>query len=257
MFRKGDRVTYKGTNDTGTVASKRGDTVRVQWDNGGIETPVHPLELAHGKDGSYSDQEPATANEINTQEKDDSMNNITKYTTAQLVAEADRRGVPVPANLRTEPQPAGFKLEYHCACGMGCTPEDLNTEENCHIIGHSYDGPSVYLDNSNVQLNSNWTAKHGITFHLSNYKCQDDDGNWTESSWTRDELAQLPAMVTKVLSTIDYAAAKEFFEQHPEHFDRVPGVGALAVLADQNNLSAPEAFQAYMDLHKQRSADNA
>lgn len=257
MFRKGDRVTYKGTNDTGTVASKRGDTVRVQWDDG-IETPVHPLELAHTeKDRSTLAKESAAALPTENPEKESVMTNITDYATIDLVAEADRRGVPVPANLRTETPPAGFKLEYHCSCGMGCTPEDLNTEENCEIIGHSYTGPGVYLDSSSVQLNSSWTAKHGITFHLSNYKCQDDDGNWTESSWTRDELAQLPAMVTKVLSTIDYAAAKEFFEQHPEHFDRVPGVGALAVLADQNNLSAPEAFQAYMDLHKQRSADNA
>ncbi|MBP2398658.1 hypothetical protein [Glutamicibacter protophormiae] len=246
--------------EPGTIVKVTKNEIRVRWDDG-LETPVHPQQLAHileaEKDGSYSDQEPATANETNTQEKDDSMNNITKYTTAQLVAEADRRGVPVPANLRAENPPAGFKLEYHCACGMGCTPEDLNTEEKCHIIGHSFDGPGVYLDSSSVQLNSNWTAKHGITFHLSNYKSQDRDGNWVESSWTRDELSQLPAMVTKVLSTIDYAAAKEFFEQHPEHFDRVPGVGALAVLADQNNLSAPEAFQAYMDLTKQRSVENA
>lgn len=238
-FSKNDRVAFTFDKSTvGTVTRSTKAETRVLWDSG-HETPVDPAELVHAQSVT-----PAHSK-------------ISEYTTAQLVAEADRRGVPVPANLRTEPQPAGFKLEYHCACGMGCTPEDLNTEEKCHIIGHSYDGPGVYLDNSNAQLNSNWTAKHGITFHLSNYKCQDDDGNWTESSWTRDELAQLPAMVTKVLSTIDYAAAKEFFEQHPEHFDRVPGVGALAVLADQNNLSAPEAFQAYMDLHKQRSADNA
>lgn len=176
------------------------------------------------------------------------MTNITDYATIDLVAEADRRGLPVPANLRTETPPAGFKLEYHCSCGMGCTPEDLNTEENCEIIGHSYTGPGVYLDSSNVQLNSSWTAKHGITFHLTNYKGQNDDGNWIESGWTRDELKQLPNMVTNVLSQIDYAEAKAFFGRFPEPFEGTPTVNELITLAHDNNLSAPEAFQAYMDL---------
>lgn len=68
MFRKDDRVTYKGTQDCGTVTSKRGNMVRVLWDATGIETPVHPLELAHKENDRSGDfGESATANETNTQ----------------------------------------------------------------------------------------------------------------------------------------------------------------------------------------------
>lgn len=102
--------------------------------------------------------------------------------------------------------PAGFKLEYFCACGMGCTPDDVNTEENCEIEGSVYSGPGVHLNtNTGTQVNSQWSAKDGITFHVSNHGFTSDAENaeYVEKPWTREQIEHLPAMIRLVLAKID------------------------------------------------------
>lgn len=100
--------------------------------------------------------------------------------------------------------PAGFKLEYFCSCGCGCTPDD-RMEEECEIIGHSFEGPSTYLANSTgCQVNSGWTPEDGITFRISNHGHNDLD-EYVERAWTREEVEHLPEMVKQVLSKIDLA----------------------------------------------------
>ncbi|MGR6899772.1 hypothetical protein [Glutamicibacter sp. BSL13] len=195
------------------------------------------------KDRSTLAKESAAALPTNPSEKESVMTNITDYTTIDLVAEAERRGLPVPNTLR-EQAPAGFNVEYHCSCGAECPPNE-QLDEDCTTLGHSFTGPGVYLDNSNAQLNSYWDTKNGITFQLSNYKCA-DNGDWTEAPWTREQIEHVPNMVNQVLAQIDRAAAKEYLEQHP--IKGTPTVNGLFALAEENNLKAPELFQAYMEL---------
>lgn len=168
---------------------------------------------------------------------------------------------PIMNNVTNFPQPpVGFKLEYACSCGMGCTPNDLNADENCQILGSSYEGPGVHLSSSSgCQVNSRWTAERGVFFDISNYgyASDADDAKYIEKPWTREQLEHLPKMVEQVLSKIDYAAAHDFFENHPAHFENAATVQGLALLADENNLSVPEAFQAYMDIYKKRGGDDA
>ncbi|MBF6672427.1 hypothetical protein [Glutamicibacter sp. FBE19] len=167
---------------------------------------------------------------------------------------------PVMSNVTNFPQPpAGFKLEYFCSCGAECPPNDP-MEPECETIGHSYVGPGVHLgDASGCQVNSSWSASDGIRFLVSNhgYTSDADDAPYVEKTWTREQLKRLPQMIEQVLSKIDYEAAKQFFERHPEHFQEAVTVQELARLAHENNLDTPQTFQAYMDIYNKRGINNA
>lgn len=178
------------------------------------------------------------------------MNNITNYSTAQLVAEADRRGVPVPANLRAETPPVGFTEATYLDCAVECgdIPGECEPYGSCDCDRSiEYHGPNAN-GKTFSGITSQWTPKLGIFFLIQKH----DSPVWSEK-----QLSELSSVIDAIKYKIHYTAAKDFFERHPEHFDHVTGVGALAVLADQNNLSAPEAFQAYIDIYKKREADNA
>lgn len=162
------------------------------------------------------------------------------FTIEEIRAEILRRRTSVTP-------PAGFKLEYFCTCGCGCTPDD-RMEEDCEIEGHSFEGPSNYLVNSTgCQVSTSWNPEDGISFRISNYGYNKLD-EYVERAWTREEVEQLPEMVKKVLNRIDLAEARAFFKRLPEPFEDEPSVEDLYWLAKDNNLKAPEVFQAYMEL---------
>lgn len=104
MFRRGDRVTYRANGDTGTVTSKRGDIVRVKWDDG-VETPVHPLELVHKENDRSGDfGESATANETIHHKEEDLMNKTIN---------SDRPEATPPAGFRLISDNGPWHGEYH------------------------------------------------------------------------------------------------------------------------------------------------
>lgn len=162
------------------------------------------------------------------------------FTTEEIRAEIFRRRTSATP-------PAGFKLEYFCSCGCSCTPDD-RMEEDCEIYGHSFEGPSTHLINSTgCQVNTTWTPEDGIIFRISNHGYNDRD-EYVERGWAREEVERLPEMLTKVLNRIDLAEARAFFKRLPEPFEDEPSVEDLYQLAKDNNLKAPEVFQAYMEL---------
>lgn len=114
--------------------------------------------------------------------------------------------VPTPTNTESPTPPPGFKLEYSCTCGMGCTPDELNTAYGCEIEGSSYQGPSVRLkSNSGCQLSSFWSADGGIQFRLSNYgyTSEASDAKYVKKPWTTAELEFIPVMIAKMLERIE------------------------------------------------------
>lgn len=162
---------------------------------------------------------------------------------------------PIMNNVTNFPQPpVGFKLEYVCSCGMGCTPNDLNADENCQILGSSYEGPGVHLSSSSgCQVNSRWTAERGVFFDISNYgyASDADDAKYIEKPWTREQLEHLPKMVEQVLSKIDQAHAVKVMTANPvpRKDPRWHTVTELAVWCDTHDIDAVTGFAAFDELH--------
>lgn len=113
--------------------------------------------------------------------------------------------VPADIGSSSPTPPAGFKLEYFCSCGMGCTPDDLNVEAGCEIEGSAYQGPSVQLKSSSgCQLSSSWSPEEGIKYHLSKHGYTSDapGAKWVKQPWTFAELEFLPVMIAKILEQV-------------------------------------------------------
>lgn len=115
---------------------------------------------------------------------------------------------PVMSNIISIPQhPVGFKIQYFCQCGLGCTPEYLaeSGSEECEILASCYEGPSVHLrENSGFQLNSYWGPEEGITFQIPShgYENEEDGAEYVQKPITSKELQHLPAMVDLVLKRV-------------------------------------------------------
>lgn len=115
---------------------------------------------------------------------------------------------PVMSNVTNLPQPpAGFKIQYFCSCGLGCSPEYIaeHGSEDCEILASQYEGPGIHLrENSGFQLNSYWSAQRGIFFeiHSHGYESEADDAEYIQKPITSKELAHLPAMIDWVLKKI-------------------------------------------------------
>jgi hypothetical protein len=108
-----------------------------------------------------------------------------------------------PAHDNTKP-PAGFKLQYFCTCGCGCTPDE-RMDDDCEIEGSIHEGPSTYLTNdTGCQVNSSWTPKDGIELRISSHGFDAQD-KYVERAWTLEQAQQLPAMIQRVLDRIDEA----------------------------------------------------
>lgn len=112
------------------------------------------------------------------------------------------------SNVINLPQPpAGFKIQYFCSCGLGCSPEYIaeHGSEDCEILASQNEGPAVHLrENSGFQLNSYWSADRGIFFeiHSHGYESEADDAEYVQKSITSQELVHLPAMIDRVLKKI-------------------------------------------------------
>ncbi|MGP5525148.1 hypothetical protein ACTXM3_18025, partial [Glutamicibacter arilaitensis] len=200
-FNPGDRVKhiFTGAEMTVTGPGYFGDEIEVRTGNGSKEYVdpflVEPIDGKENDRGALAKEHTTVSTEIPS-EKESVMHNVINIPQA----------------------PAGFKREYFCTCGMGCTPDDLNTEDNCEIEGSVYAGPDVHLtDSTGTQVNSHWSPRNGITFDVSNYGFDStaDDAEYVAKAWTREQLEALPEMVEKVLANIDQAPAVEVMTAHP------------------------------------------
>ena len=197
------------------------------------------------KGRSFSDQEQAATTTEIPSEKESVMHNVINIPQA----------------------PAGFKREYFCTCGMGCTPDDLNTEDNCEIEGSVYAGPDVHLtDSTGTQVNSHWSPRNGITFDVSNYGFDSaaDDAEYVAKAFTREQLEALPEMVEKVLAKIDQAHAVEVMTAHPvpRANPEFHTVTELGMWCDKHGIGAVAGLAAFTELHGAENgfkggADNA
>jgi len=167
-FRKGDRVTYKATGDTGTVISKRGDIVRVQWDDG-IETPVHPLELAHTeKDRSSLAKESAAALPTENPEKESVMTNVIDF----------NGHLPTP--------PAGFTIGFE---------DDMDGQEFMYCTGPK-------ASSGNITVETFWSIPGGIEYNITNAR-HSDNGIFNEK-----ELIELARLIREVMAATKTTTAQ-------------------------------------------------
>lgn len=153
------------------------------------------------------------------------MNDITQETTADLVAEACRRGLPVPANLRTD-IPAGF------------TPvDDPSGDSNLPAYA---EGPAIRI--GNIEVSSDWYEPVGIRFGVRNTNGSDP------LEWTREDLEQLPDVISDVLEQIDLHAALAVLRTRPDLLKPTSTVNKLCEFAIENGLRASAMFAAYQEL---------
>lgn len=131
--------------------------------------------------------------------------------------------------------PAGFTVK---------TEDGINGQEFFYC-----EGPKASA--GQITVESFWNKPGGIDLHFTNDRHMDNE------IFNMEELATLTGLIEEVATKINYAAAQDFFESHPQYFETTLGVGKLAALADANQLSAPEAFQAYMDLYNKRGGVDA
>ena len=109
---------------------------------------------------------------------------------------------------KTVTPPAGFKLQHYCSCGLGCTPDELNVEDNCEILGFSYEGPSVALRNHpGVQLNSYWSAEEGVHFRFTSYGYKSEE-EYVEMPLTTEQMMDAKYLFMSMTEKIE-ALSKE------------------------------------------------
>lgn len=153
------------------------------------------------------------------------MSNITQETTAALVAEADRRGLPVPANLRTD-IPAGFtKID------------DPSGDPNLPAYA---EGPGKHV--GNIEVSSDWYEPVGTLFTVRN-----TDGS-DPLEWTREQLEQLPDVISDVLEQIDLHAARAVLTDRPDLLKPTSTVNKFCAFAIEKGLRASAMFAAYQEL---------
>lgn len=153
------------------------------------------------------------------------MNDITQETTADLVAEARRRGLPVPANLRTN-TPAGFT-----------TVDDPSGDSNLPAYA---EGPAIRI--GHIEVSSDWYEPVGIRFGVRNTNGSDP------LEWTREELEQLPDVISDILEQIDLHAALAVLRTRPDLLKPTSTVNKLCEFAIENGLRASAMFAAYQEL---------
>lgn len=140
------------------------------------------------KDRSTLAKESAAALPTENPEKESVMNNITNYPTADLVAEADRRGIPVPANLRTETPPAGFTTGW---------AENYDGEEFSYCTGPK-------ASSGTVTVETFWSIPGGIEYHITNDR-HADNGIFNENELIElSRLIREVAAATKATTTENY-----------------------------------------------------
>lgn len=151
------------------------------------------------------------------------------FTAEEIRAELRRRGI-------TATPPAGFRREIFMQCGEDgydpCEPygECEHEQDICCM------GPDVGAETFGG-ISSQWSPEDGIFFLI-----QKHDG----PTWTREQLTELPEMVKQALSQIDLAEAKAFFKANPAPFEGTPTIDDLYQFAQDNNLKAPQTFEAYV-----------
>lgn len=172
------------------------------------------------------------------------MSNITNYKTADLVAEANRRGIPVPANLQEAVQPpAGFRKESFPECADGA----LDIPVECEPYGSCdcdrdicFIGPDVSAETFGG-ISSQWNEADGIFFLI-----QKHDG----PSWTQEQLAELPSIVDTIERKINEECAFELMKSQPHLLKPTTTVNQLCRFAWENEVTASAVFAAYQELTK-------
>lgn len=160
------------------------------------------------------------------------MPDITQETTEALVAEADRRGLPVPPVLRSG-VPAGFvKIE------------DPSGDPN---LPDYAEGPKSHV--GNIEVSSDWYEPVGIRFCVRNTSGSD------ALEWTREELEQLPDVISDVLEQVDLCAALAVLGARQDLLTPAATVNKLCDFAIEQGLRASSVFAAYQELTKEDRDD--
>lgn len=153
------------------------------------------------------------------------MPDITQEATETLITQADRRGLPVPPVLRSG-VPAGFvKID------------DPSGDPN---LPDYAEGPKSQV--GNIEVSSDWYEPAGIRFCVRN-----TDGS-DPLEWTREELEQLPDVISDVLERIDLQAALASLRTRPDLLEPTSTVNKLCEFAIEQGLSVSAVFGAYQKL---------
>ncbi|MCS3492406.1 hypothetical protein M2368_001409 [Arthrobacter sp. JUb119] len=139
--------------------------------------------------------------------------------------------------------PAGFlKAVYlDCADEYGEIPAECQPYGSCACDREiSYHGPNVSGETFGG-VTSQWTPEKGIFFIL-----QKNDGEL----WTRDQLAELPALIDSIEQKIDQEIAVDLMKSRPEMLRATTTVNKLCDFAVDNGVTASAAFAAYQELTK-------
>lgn len=175
------------------------------------------------------------------------MSNITNYKTADLVAEANRRGIPVPANLQEAVQPpAGFRENTYLDCmdEFGDIPAACEPYGSCDCDRDiSFHGPNVSAETFSG-ITSQWTPEKGIFFILQ----KNDD-----PLWTREQIAELPAVIDQIERKIDEEMALDLLKSQAHLLRTTTTVNQLCNFAIANEVTASAVFAAYQELTKDGS----
>lgn len=160
------------------------------------------------------------------------MTDFIEETTADLAVEADRMGVPVPANLRNC-IPAGFT--------------EIDDPSNDPNLPRYAEGPKISL--GNIEVTSDWYEPAGIRFGVRITNGSDP------LEWTREELEQLPDVISDVLDQIDLHSALAVLRTRPDLLEPTSTVNKLCDFAMEQGLRASAMFSAYQELTKEEDDD--
>ncbi|WP_346922118.1 hypothetical protein [Glutamicibacter creatinolyticus] len=137
------------------------------------------------KDRSTLAKESAAALPTNPSEKESVMTNITDYTTIDLVAEAERRGLPIPATLREQP-PAGFTIGFE---------DDMDGQEFMYCTGPK-------ASSGNITVETFWSIPGGVEYNITNAR-HADNGIFNEK-----ELIELARLIREVMAATKTTTAQ-------------------------------------------------
>lgn len=102
------------------------------------------------------------------------------------------------------------------------------------------EGPKVHV--GNIEVSSEWYEPSGLEFVVRNNNGSDP------LMWTREELEQLPNVISDVLERIDLQAALAALRTRPDLLEPTSTVNKLCDFAMEQGLRASDMFGAYQEL---------
>lgn len=109
------------------------------------------------------------------------------------------------------------------------------------------EGPKKHV--GNIQVSSEWFEPSGLEFVVRNNNGSDP------LMWTREELEELPDVISDVLEEIDLHAALAVLRTRPDLLEPDATVNKLCDFAMEQGLRASSMFSAYQELTKGQADD--